>query len=79
MSYFVDESMIDTLKLLIPLSASQHQKLLRVASAFDRWSWALHNQSTGELLFRKVSGLFRTDSYSYHREVRWDLDISYES
>lgn len=70
--------MIDTLKLLIPLSASQHQKLLQIAASIDRWSWALHNQSTGELLFRKVSGLCKTDPHSYHREVRWDVDTSYE-
>lgn len=66
--------MIDTLKLLIPLSPSQHRRVRQIAAHSDRWNWVLHHQKTGELLFRKVSGLFKTDSHSYHREIRWDVD-----
>lgn len=70
--------MIDTIKLLIPLSVSQHERLRQIAKEADRWNWVLHNQASGELLFRKVSGLFKTDSHSYHREIKWDIEDSYE-
>lgn len=70
--------MIDTIKVLIPLNPKQHERIRDVARETDRWTWVLHNQSSGELLFRKVSGLFKTDSHSYHREIKWDVDESYE-
>ena len=70
--------MIDTIKVLIPLNPKQHDRIKEVARESDRWTWVLHNQASGELLFRKISGLFKTDSHSYHREIRWDIDESYE-
>ncbi len=70
--------MIDTLKLGIPLSESQYKRIRQIASDCDRWQWVLHNEFSGDLLFRRVSGVAKTDSESFHRELRWDISSNYE-
>jgi len=71
--------MIDTLKLGIPLSENQYKRIRKIASDCDRWQWVLHNEFSGDLLFRRVSGVAKTDGESFHRELRWDIPGHYES
>jgi hypothetical protein len=71
--------MLDTIKVGIPLTQSQHKRIQSIASQADRWQWIQCNQATGELRFRQFSGLAATDGYSYHRELRWDIPVSYFS
>lgn len=66
--------MLDTLKVGIPLSKTQHRCIQQVANAQDRWQWVQLNPVLGELRFVRSSGLVKTDSHSYHRELRWDVD-----
>ncbi len=70
--------MIDTLKLGIPLSESQYKRIRQIASDCDRWQWVLLNEFSGDLLFRRVSGVAKTDGESFHRELRWDIPNNYE-
>lgn len=65
--------MLDTVKFLIPLTKHQHAKFQALVAESDRWQWVLHNPKTGDLLFRRVSGLVHTDGESYHRQIRWDI------
>lgn len=66
--------MIDTIKVGIPLTQIQHRKISAVVSKLDRWQWVQVNHQLGEMRFCRSSGLVRTDSHSYHRELRWDID-----
>ena len=70
--------MIDTLKLGIPLSESQYKRIRQISADCDRWQWVLHNEFSGDLLFRRVSGVAKTDGESFHRELRWDIPSNYE-
>jgi Phage replication protein CRI len=70
--------MIDTLKLGIPLSESQYKRIRQVSTDCDRWQWVMLNEFTGDLLFRRVSGMAKTDGESFHRELRWDIPSHYE-
>lgn len=71
--------MLDTIKLGIPLTSAQHKRIKAIADNCDRWQWVMLNPSTGDLLFRKVSGLATTDGESFHRDLRWDIPHTYES
>jgi len=66
--------MLDTIKLGIPLTPRQHERLLCLAQqAPDRWQFAKVNLYTGELFIRRVTGLAEADQPSYHREIMWDV------
>lgn len=69
--------MLDTIKLGIPLTQSQHTKVKGLADKNDCWQWILHNPVTGELLFRRTKGLATTDGQSFHRQLRWDIPHDY--
>lgn len=69
--------MLDTLKVGIPLTQSQHKRIMQMTAKLDRWQWVMMNQGTGELLFRRVSGLASADQNSYHREFRFDVQQTY--
>jgi len=69
--------MLDTLKVGIPLTQSQHKRIMQATAKLNRWQWVMMNQATGELQFRRVSGLASTDQNSYHRELRFDVNQSY--
>ena len=71
--------MLDTVKLGIPLTQTQHKKIRAIADANDCWQWILHNPSTGELLFRRTKGLANVDGQSFHRQLRWDIPTDYGS
>jgi hypothetical protein len=62
--------MLDTVKVSIPLTRAQHHRIHKVAAGIDAWNWARQNQSTGELQVRVNQGIVRTDSESFHREIR---------
>lgn len=64
--------MLDSIKVGIPLTLSQHKRILKAVEQSDRYRWVLFNDRTQEILFRQVSGLASTDQHSYHRELRWD-------
>lgn len=70
--------MIDTIKVGIPLTAQQHKRITSLAKNADRYQWALFNSATGDLFLRRVRGLAHTDQHSYHRELCWDMDTTYE-
>jgi hypothetical protein len=69
--------MIDTIKVAIPLTKIQHERIVRVADDQDRWQWVQLNPLLGEMRFQRSSGLMQTDSHSYHRELRWDIDYEW--
>lgn len=65
--------MLDTLKVAIPLSRTQHKRIAKVASLRDVWTHALINQQTGDLVIRRYQGVAQADGESYHREIRFDF------
>lgn len=69
--------MLDTLKVGIPLTQSQYKRIREIAAKADRWQWVLCNEASGELLFRRISGLATTEGESFHRELRWDVPNTY--
>jgi hypothetical protein len=69
--------MLDTIKLGVPLTRTQHEKLKRLAEENDCWQWVLLNPSSGELQFRRTKGMSATDGESFHRELRWDIPYDY--
>ena len=69
--------MLDTIKLGIPLTRSQHRKITAIAEQTDAWQWVLLNPCSGELYFRRVKGMADTDGESYHRQLRWDVSHDY--
>lgn len=70
--------MLDTIKVGIPLTAQQHKRILEHAKKTDRYQWVLMNQATGDIFFRRVRGLASTSQNSYHRELCWDVDATYD-
>lgn len=69
--------MLDTIKLGIPLTQKQYEKIQAIAFKSDRDQWTLFNPTTGDLRFRRITGLAETDQNSYHREIRWDIPVTY--
>jgi Phage replication protein CRI len=69
--------MLDTIKLGVPLTRIQHEKIKRLAEENDCWQWVLLNPSSGELKFRRTKGISATDGESFHRELRWDIPCDY--
>lgn len=71
--------MIDTLKLGIPLTQKQFDRIHEMVFSANRPQWALFYPGTGELQFRRVSGLLTADQESFHREIRWDISPKYRA
>jgi len=69
--------MLDTIKLGIPLTQKQYDKIYPIAYQSKLEEWVLFIKTTGELRFRRISGLTETDQNSYHREIRWDIPKTY--
>lgn len=69
--------MLDTIKLGIPLTQKQHEKIQAVAYQSELRQWVLLIPITGELWFRKITGLAEADQDSFHREIRWDIPATY--
>jgi hypothetical protein len=69
--------MLDTIKLGIPLTQKQHEKIQAIAYQSEVNQWVLLIPTTGELQFRKITGLAETDQNSFHREIRWDIPATY--
>lgn len=65
--------MLDTIKLGIPLNKKQFNCIHRIALTAERPQWTLLYPQTGELRFRRIKGLAKTDQHSFHREVMWDI------
>lgn len=63
--------MLDTVKVAIPITRAQHNRIHRVASQTDVWNWALRHQTTGDLIIKRHEALVTTDGESYHREIRF--------
>jgi hypothetical protein len=70
--------MIDTIKLGIPITKYQHQKLERLAAENADWQWVMFNAKAGELRFLRHKGLIETDHQSFRREIFWDISEFYE-
>jgi Phage replication protein CRI len=71
--------MLDTIKLGIPLTQRQHERIQAIAYKSEIKQWVLLIPTTGELWFRRITGLAEADQNSYHREIRWDIPATYVS
>lgn len=71
--------MIDTIKLGIPISKNQHQKLEKLVTDNGDWQWVMFNAKAGELRFIRHKGLIKTDHQSFRREIFWDIPEFYEN
>ena len=69
--------MIDTIKLGIPITKNQHQKLERMTANEDKWQWVMLNPKAGELRFLRHKGLVEVNHASFKREVFWDIPEFY--
>lgn len=65
--------MLDTIKLGIPISRSQYEKLEKVIAQDDSWQWVQFCSKTGDLRFIRYKGLMKMDQQSFRREIYWDI------
>lgn len=70
--------MIDTIKVGIPLSKNQYNRLQRNLLGSDHWQWIQYHAQTGELRFIRHQGLAKLDGESFHRDIRWDIPDRYQ-
>jgi hypothetical protein len=70
--------MIDTIKLGIPISEGQHEKLVNIANKNSDWKWVMFNAQASELRFIRHKGLIKSDQQSFRREIFWDIPEFYE-
>jgi hypothetical protein len=68
---------IDTLKLGIPLTQNQHNKLKSLLKQDPNWQWVKFQPSSGQLKLVYCRGVAEMDSNSFHREIRWDIPFNY--
>lgn len=71
--------MIDSIKLAVPVTWAQHIRIKQAAEDLDKGQWVIFFQRTGEMLFRRTNGIARTDSESFHRELRWSIPSDYDN
>lgn len=69
--------MIDTVKLGIPLTRYQLEKLNKHSSQDDHWQWIQIQPSTGERRFFRVKGIAELDRPSFHRDTAWHIPHRY--
>lgn len=69
--------MIDTIRLGIPLTQRQFERIQKSAFASAKPQWAILYPETGELVLRRITGLASTDQSSFHREIKWDVPYRY--
>lgn len=69
--------MIDTIKVGIPLSASQLSKLLKLVANGNRWQWVQFHPKSGDLRFLRLKGVADADQNSFHRNINWDIPDRY--
>ena len=69
--------MIDTVKVGIPLTRYQLEKLNKLLSQDDRWQWVQLQPTTGEVRFLRVKGVTELDRESFHREIAWYIPDHY--
>jgi Phage replication protein CRI len=69
--------MLDTVKLGIPLTPRQFQRIQEKALLSSTPQWAIFHPDTGEVRLRRVNGLATTDQNSFHREIKWDVPYCY--
>jgi Phage replication protein CRI len=70
--------MIDTIKLGILISESQHENLVNIVNKDSGWKWVMFNAEAGELRFLRHKGLIQADQQSFRREIFWDIPEFYE-
>lgn len=69
--------MIDTLRLNIPLSRGQWQKIVKATAEDPNWQWIQFQASTGEMRRIQVKGSAQMDEGSYNRDICWFLPPIY--
>lgn len=69
--------MLDSIKVAIPLSKSQHARLISKTNDEDAWQWCQFNPTLGELRFVRQKNLIETDGESFHRQLRFDFDATW--
>ena len=70
--------MLDTIKVRIPLTRAQQQRIHTEVTKADRHTWVVCNQATGEIMAWKFQGSLDADGESYHRELRFHYPPIYE-
>ena len=69
--------MLDTVKLGIPLTPRQFERIHDKAFLSSAPQWATFHPDTGEVKLRRVIGLANADQNSFHREIKWDVPYHY--
>jgi hypothetical protein len=69
--------MLDTVKLGIPLTPRQFQRIQNKAFISPTPQWATFHPDTGETKLRRVVGLAHADQNSFHRDIKWDVPYYY--
>lgn len=70
--------MIDTIRVLVPLTEGQWKKILSLVEYDDRWQFAIFNPKTGELYLRRVTGLVKQVHASWERDIRFDIPPTWQ-
>lgn len=70
--------MIDTLKIGIPITERQFNKIQLQIIEDDQWQWVKLQPNTGELKFLRYKGLAHLDQQSFHRDLLWDIPDRYK-
>lgn len=71
--------MIDTIKVGIPLSESQLNKLLELVASVNQWQWVQYHPQSGDLRFLRLRGIAEADQNSFHRNIHWDIPDRYRT
>jgi hypothetical protein len=71
--------LLDTIKVGVPVSQGQHEKLLKLVSSGDQWQWVQFQPQSGELRFLRLKGSAEVDHNSYHRNINWHLPDHYRA
>jgi hypothetical protein len=66
--------MLDTLRVRIPLTPRQYDRILNKAFSETDWIPVLFSPKNGEHRIRRVPGLLKSTAPSYERDLRWDVD-----
>lgn len=66
--------MLDTLRVRIPLTRRQYDRILNKAFSETDWIPTLFSPKNGEHRIRRVPGLLKSTAPSYERDLRWDVD-----
>lgn len=70
--------MIDTIKLQIPISRRQFEKLYDLVETNGRDQWAIVRRQVGEIVICRNRDVIESDLPSYRHEINWDIPDRYQ-